>query len=45
MASESINSLETLKDYLSSKDNSKSFVYFSKIPDICKTEKCQLGGK
>lgn len=40
---ESITSLESLKDYIKSKDNSQSNVYFSKIPDICKTEKCILG--
>ncbi|CAG9800825.1 unnamed protein product [Chironomus riparius] len=43
MKSDNIDSLESLKDYIGSQDNSKSFVYFSKIPDICKTEKCMLG--
>jgi ribonuclease H2 subunit A len=38
-----INSLETLKTYIAGKDNSKSFVYFSKIPQICKDEPCELG--
>ena len=38
-----INSLESLKDYIKSKDNSKSNIYFSKIPESCKTEKCILG--
>ena len=45
MKSDNIDSLESLKDYISSKDNSKSFVYFSKIPEICKNQKCMLGGK
>lgn len=40
-----INSLETLKDYIASKDNTKNFVYFSPIPEALKTEKCILGGK
>lgn len=38
-----INSLETLKTFIESKDNAVSNVYFSAIPDICKTEKCILG--
>lgn len=38
-----INSLETLKSYIQSKDNAASNVYFSEIPEICKTEKCILG--
>lgn len=38
-----ITSLDTLKSYIASKDNAKSFVYFSDIPEICKTEKCVLG--
>lgn len=42
---EEINSLESLKDFIISKDNSKSFVYFSPIPDYLKTEKCILGGE
>lgn len=40
-----ISSLESLKDFIISKDNSKSNVYFSPIPDYLKTEKCILGGK
>lgn len=38
-----IKSLATLKSYIESKDNAVSNVYFSEIPDICKTEKCILG--
>lgn len=38
-----INSLDTLKTYIESKDNAISSVYFSRIPEICKTEKCILG--
>lgn len=38
-----ISSLETLKDFIKSKDNAISNVYFSPIPEICKTEKCILG--
>lgn len=38
-----INSLESLKNYVESKDNANSEVYFSSIPTICKTEKCILG--
>jgi ribonuclease H2 subunit A len=38
-----ITSLETLKDYIDSKDNAISNIYFSAIPEICKTEKCILG--
>ncbi|KAG5678609.1 hypothetical protein PVAND_008270 [Polypedilum vanderplanki] len=38
-----IKCLESLKNYIKRQDNSKSFVYFSSIPDICKTEKCILG--
>lgn len=38
-----ITSLDTLKSYITTKDNAKSFVYFSDIPEICKTEKCVLG--
>lgn len=40
-----INSLDSLKDYIKAKDNTKSFVYCSPIPEILKTEKCILGGK
>lgn len=43
MSSGQIKSLESLKDYIVKQDNSKSFVYFSSIPEICKTEKCILG--
>lgn len=38
-----ITTLDTLKSYIATKDNAVSFVYFSDIPDICKTEKCVLG--
>jgi len=38
-----ITSLDSLKDYIVSKDNAVSSVYFSPIPEICKTEKCILG--
>ncbi|CAO1331133.1 unnamed protein product [Diamesa tonsa] len=38
-----ITSLDTLKSYIATKDNAKSFIYFSDIPEICKTEKCVLG--
>jgi hypothetical protein len=44
-SSNPINSLETLKDYILEQDNAQSFVYFSNIPEICKTEKVILGGK
>lgn len=40
-----INSLETLDEFIKSKDNSISTVYFSDIPEICKTEKCMIGGE
>jgi ribonuclease H2 subunit A len=43
MEEKQITSLDTLKDYILSKDNAKSFVYFSSIPDICKNEECLLG--
>lgn len=39
-----INSLDSLKDYISAKDNTKSFVYCSPIPEVLKSEKCILGG-
>lgn len=35
-----ITSYETLDDFIKSKDNALSNVYFSDIPEICKTEKC-----
>lgn len=38
-----ITSLQSLKDFIKSKDNSESNVYFSTIPEICKIEKCILG--
>lgn len=38
-----INSLNSLMDYIKSKDNAASNVYVSPIPDICKSEKCILG--
>lgn len=38
-----INSLETLKTFIESKDNAQSNVYFSPIPEACKSEKCILG--
>lgn len=40
-----INSLETLDEFIAEQDNSRSTVYFSDIPEICKTEKCMIGGK
>lgn len=43
MSEITIDSLETLKKYIESKDNANSHVYFSKIPEICKKEKCILG--
>lgn len=43
--SEIINSLDSLKEYITAKDNTKSFVYCSPIPEILKKEKCILGGK
>ena len=38
-----IKSLETLKEFIKSKDNAVSNIYFSEIPEICKREKCILG--
>lgn len=38
-----IKSLETLKEFIKSKDNAVSNIYFSEIPEICKSEKCILG--
>uniref|UniRef100_A0A336N4G5 Ribonuclease n=1 Tax=Culicoides sonorensis TaxID=179676 RepID=A0A336N4G5_CULSO len=38
----SIDSLETLGDWIKNQDNSKNFLNFT-IPDICKTEPCILG--
>ena len=38
----SIDSLETLKEWISNQDNAKNFMNI-KIPEICKTEKCILG--
>jgi ribonuclease H2 subunit A len=38
-----IESLESLDEFIEQQDNSESFVYLSKIPEICKTEKCVLG--
>lgn len=38
-----ISSLDTLKTFIESTDNAVSTVYFSAIPEICKTEKCVLG--
>lgn len=40
-----ITSLETLDDFIKSKGNAVSTVYFSDIPEICKTEKCMIGGE
>lgn len=34
-----INSLDTLKSYIESKDNAISNVYMSPIPEACKNEK------
>lgn len=39
----SINSLETLTEYVKQIDNSVSNVYASKVPEICKKEPCMLG--
>lgn len=38
-----IDSLESLGAYIASKNNSESFVHFSKIPKICFDEPCMLG--
>lgn len=38
-----INSLEGLGPYIATKNNAESFVYFSKIPQICFDEPCLLG--
>lgn len=38
-----IESLKSLGPYIAEKDNAKSFVYFSKIPQICFDEPCMLG--
>lgn len=38
----SIDSLETLKEWISNQDNAKNFTNI-KIPEICKTESCILG--
>uniref|UniRef100_T1GKT4 Ribonuclease n=1 Tax=Megaselia scalaris TaxID=36166 RepID=T1GKT4_MEGSC len=38
-----ITSLESLGPYLSTLDNGISNIYFSDIPEICKTEPCMLG--
>lgn len=40
-----INSLETLDEFILEQDNAKSTIYFSDIPESCKTEKCMIGGK
>lgn len=42
-SSDVINSLESLMQFIKGKDNADSNVYFSKVPEICKTEKCILG--
>lgn len=38
-----IDSLESLGPYIQQQNNAKSFVYFSKIPQICFDEPCMLG--
>lgn len=38
-----IDSLESLCPYIASKNNAESFVYCSKIPQICLDEPCMLG--
>ncbi|CAG9830179.1 unnamed protein product [Diabrotica balteata] len=43
MELEKITSLETLKTFISEKDNSQNIVYISDIPDVCKEYPCILG--
>ncbi|XP_072379740.1 ribonuclease H2 subunit A isoform X1 [Diabrotica undecimpunctata] len=43
MELEKIASLETLKTFISEKDNSQNIVYISDIPDVCKEYPCILG--
>lgn len=38
-----MDSLEALKEYISSCNNNENFVNHSEIPTICKTEPCMLG--
>ncbi|KAI5645975.1 ribonuclease HII domain-containing protein [Phthorimaea operculella] len=38
-----MDSLEALKDFIKSKDNSRNFDNNSSVPDICKSEPCMLG--
>lgn len=38
-----IVSLETLNQYLEESDNSKSTLYASKVPQVCKDFPCVLG--
>ncbi|XP_037969716.2 ribonuclease H2 subunit A [Plutella xylostella] len=38
-----MNSLQALKDYILSHDNSRNFVNASEVPSVCKTEPCMLG--
>lgn len=38
-----IDSLERLGPYIAEKNNAKSFVHFSNIPQICLDEPCMLG--
>lgn len=38
-----IDSLESLGPYIAKKDNTKSFVHFSNIPEICLNSPCMLG--
>lgn len=38
-----IDSLESLGPYIVEKDNTKSFVHFSNIPDSCLNSPCMLG--
>lgn len=38
-----IDSLESLGPYIVEKDNTKNFVHFSNIPEICLNSPCMLG--
>ncbi|KAJ2951064.1 hypothetical protein O0L34_g5443 [Tuta absoluta] len=38
-----MDSLEALKNFIKSKNNSRNFVNSSTVPDICKSEPCMLG--
>lgn len=41
--SEKITDLSSLESYLTAEDNSRSNVYFSAIPEVCKSYPCLLG--